>query len=69
MSPAANWRDDEAFVDYLVVVVEVAYRLYNTVVHRIKGGEEGVNIVWESWKEGVAEGEEMIQESEVYRGV
>ena len=66
MARPQTWREDEAFVLYLVVIAEVAYRLYNTVVHRIRGkagdADHGVNVVWKSWKEGVAEGEEILKQ-------
>ena len=55
-----TWRDDEAFVVFLIAI-RVAYRLYNTVVHRIQGGENGANIVWEAWKEGVGEGQDEVR--------
>lgn len=50
-----NWRDDESFVLYLIAI-DVADRGDDGVVtHCVDGGDEGVAIVWDAWKEGKRE--------------
>lgn len=57
---SAPWREDGAFVLYLIGI-KVAWRQDDgSVAHRISGGDDGVNIVWKSWKEGVAEGKDFV---------
>ena len=58
---SAPWREDEVFVLYLIGIKAAWRQDDGLVAHRISGGDDGVNIVWEAWKEGVAEGEVEIK--------